>query len=68
MGDPTIPAKIRKQIKKDIGNIANDFIEYEFDEEEPQITPEINEAVDLQGRAINLNPQFDTLINAEIQL
>ena len=45
-----------------------DFIEYEDEEEEPQITPEIDEAVDARGKAINLNPPHDTLINANIQL
>jgi hypothetical protein len=44
------------------------FIEYEDDEEEPQVTHKIDEPVDAHGKAIYLNPPHDTLINAEIQL
>ena len=44
------------------------FVLCEDDDEEPIVIPEINEAVDCDGRAINQTPPWDALINAEIAL
>ena len=42
--------------------------EYEDDYEEPRIIPDIESPVDSTGRAINQQPFYDKLINAEVQL
>ena len=47
---------------------TNDFIEYEDDDEEPRLIQEIDESVDAQGKAIDVNPPYDKIIQAEVQL
>ena len=41
---------------------------YEDDEEKPRIIPEIEDAVDANGKLINQQPAYDTIINAEVRL
>ena len=64
-GDTINPPKSNSKIHT---SKQHDFIEYEDEEEQPRIIPEIDEMVDAQGRAINLDPPYDKLINAEVQL
>ena len=40
----------------------DDFIEYEDDDEDPRLIPDIDEAVDAHGKAINVNPPYDKII------
>ena len=68
LGSPINPPRQNVKAVKSDYDSEDDFIEYEDDEEEPQTTPEIDEAVDSQGKAIYLNPPYDTMINAEILL
>ena len=58
----------RRSTRNSKSDVNNDFIEYEDEEETPQLIPEIEEAVDATGQLLNLNPAWDSLINAEIQL
>ena len=44
----------------------DDFIEYEDEEEEPRTFFDTNETTDSDGRAVNLTPSYDGLINAEL--
>ena len=44
----------------------DDFIEYEDEEEEPITFFDTNETTDSDGRAVNLTPSYDGLINAEL--
>ena len=41
---------------------------YEDDEEEARIVPKIEDAVDANGKLINQQPAYDTIINAEVRL
>ena len=68
MGSPINPLKHNLETVKSECDSEDDFIPYEDDEEEPQSTPEVDEAVDAQGKAIYLNPPYDNMINAEILL
>ena len=45
-----------------------DFYEYEDNENKSQITQNIKESVDTSGKALNLNPLYNTLISTVIQL
>ena len=44
----------------------SDFIEYEDEDEQPRLIPELNDPVDNQGNAINQQPAYDKLIHAEL--
>ena len=45
-----------------------DFESYEDDDETPRDLPEINDAVDVNGKAIDQQPAYDQIINCEVQL
>ena len=42
--------------------------EYEDEDESPRTLPDIEDAVDANGRLINQQPAYDRLLNAEVQL
>ncbi len=46
----------------------NTFEEYEDDDEEPRIIPEVEDTVDSNGRLLEQQPMYDKLINAEVAL
>jgi hypothetical protein len=46
----------------------NTFEEYEDDDEEPHIIPEVEDTDDSNGRLLEQQPMYDRLINAEVQL
>lgn len=60
-GTATTPPKKVKQ--RD-----NEFDEYEDDDESPRVVPEIEDMVDADGKLMNQQPAYDTIINAEVQL
>ena len=55
------PSKSKSKIPVKIETVDDDFIEYEDDEEQPRLVPEIDEAVDARGKAINVNPPYDKM-------
>ena len=59
-GDSITPPVVLKEEKE------KDFIEYEDDDEQPRVAPDIEEPVDSSGRLINQQPACDKLINVEI--
>jgi hypothetical protein len=46
----------------------NTFEEYEDDDEEPRIIPEVKDTIDSNGRLLEKQPMYDRLINAEVVL
>jgi hypothetical protein len=46
----------------------DNFEEYYDDFEEPRVIPEVEDAVDSNGRLINQQPMYDRIINAEVQM
>ena len=58
--NPPKPARTREEDET--------FEYYQDEDESPKITPDTEEAVDATGRAINLQPSYDKIINAEVQL
>jgi hypothetical protein len=44
------------------------YEEYYDDYEEPQIIPEVEDAVDSNGQLINQQPMYDRIINVEVQM
>jgi hypothetical protein len=44
------------------------FEEYYDDYEEPRIIPEVEDAVDSNGRLINQQLMYDQIINTEVQM
>ena len=46
----------------------DDFEEYEDNHESKRIIPDIEDAVDANGRLLNQQPAYDKLINSEVQL
>jgi hypothetical protein len=46
----------------------NTFEEYEADDKELSIIPEVEDTVDSNGRLLKQQPMYDPLINAEVQL
>ena len=61
-GDSVTPT--RTDIKAD----EEIFMEYEDDEEEPRIIPDIEESIDSTGRLLNQQSFYDRLINSEVEL
>lgn len=53
-------------IKKDDDDL--NFEEFSSPEEDPRKSPDIEDAVDANGRLINQNPAYDRLIHAEVTL
>jgi hypothetical protein len=47
---------------------SNEFEEYEDDDEEARIVPEIEDMVDGKGRLLNQMPAYDRILNAEVSL
>ena len=45
-----------------------EFVEYEDEDEVPRLIPDHEDTVDIRGRLINQQPQYDKIINAEVQL
>lgn len=45
-----------------------DFERYEDDNKTPHDLPEINDAVDINGKAIDQQPVYDQIISFEVQL
>ena len=52
----------------DAKNFRPDFEEYEDDDEVARTIPEIDDPVDATGKAIDLQPAYDKIINAELML
>ena len=46
----------------------DEFEEYRDEDEEPRIIPDIEDAVDANGRLLNQQPAYDKIINSEVQL
>lgn len=46
----------------------NEFEYYEDDDEEPRVVEDIEQPVDATGKPLDLQPAYDTLINAEVRL
>ena len=46
----------------------DEFEMYEDDEQQQHVTTEIEDAVDSNGRLLNQQPAYDTIINAEVRL
>ena len=42
----------------------NEYEEYKDDNDQPFIVPETDEPMDARGRAININPSYDKIINS----
>ena len=61
-GTATTPPKNIKQEHDGI------YEEYEDDDEAPRFIPEIEDVVDANGRLLNQQPAYDTIINAEVRL
>lgn len=55
-------------MKPSTTNKDNTWEAYSDPDKEPRELKEIEEAVDATGHAINLQPEYDWLINAEVQL
>ena len=64
-GNTVNPIKENWKIPRHDIDPNDDFIEYEDDDKEPITVPEIHEAVDSRGHAINTNPAYDALLNTE---
>ena len=47
---------------------GDDFVAYEDDDETPRLIPDIEEPVDSNGEYIDQQPQYDKLINLEVQM
>jgi len=62
-GTAMSPPSSTQQIKN-----QEDFESYEDDDETPRDLPEINDAVDINGKAIDQQPAYDQIINCEVQL
>ena len=65
-GCPVDPPKQNIKIPRHEIEPNDDFIEYEDDDEEPITFFDTNETTDSDGRAVNLTPSYDRLINAEL--
>ena len=50
------------------GNQKPEFENYEDDDEPERVIPEIEDAVDANGRLLDQQPAYDAIINAEVQL
>lgn len=61
-GDSITPPVALKEEKE------KDFIEYEDDDEQPRVMPDIEEPVDSSGRSINQQPACGKLLNVEIHV
>ena len=46
----------------------NDFVPYENDDETPRLIPELDDPVDANNTAMNVQPAYDQLIHMELQL
>ena len=60
-----------KVSEKDDGvdlDTSDEFEHYEDDVEQPRIVPDIEDTVDANGRLLNQQPAYDTLLNAEVRM
>ena len=57
-GSPITPSNLQQQ---------NVFKKYEDDEQQEQLTLEVEDIVDSTGKLINQQPAYDQIINAELK-
>ena len=48
--------------------LENDYHEHTDDDEEPRMTPGIEDSIDSTGKVITQQPFYDRLINSEVEL
>ena len=49
-------------------DVEDEFVPYEDPDEPARLIPDMEDTVDSEGRLLNQQPMYDTLINAEVQL
>ena len=49
-------------------DIESVFDEYEDDDEDKRVVPDVEDTVDATGKLLNQHPAYDRIINAEVAL
>ena len=62
MGDIDVPPPVPKDNEESV------FDEYEDDDENKQVIPEVEDTVDVTSKLLNQHPAYDRIINAEVAL